>query len=92
MTIYNRRSRVGVLINQFPPKMLSSPGCAQHSTVVLNGIQTVSSYLTSCLLCHTADDPLDALHPHLELHVVGGGLQLVDVDYLVESPQPPHDR
>ena len=40
----------------------------QHSTVVPDVIQTVSSYLTSCLLCHTADDPLDALHPHLQLH------------------------
>ena len=58
----------------------------QHSTVVPDVIQTVSSYLTSCLLCHTADDPLDALHPHLELHVVGGVLQLVDADYLEEPP------
>lgn len=43
-------------------------------------------YLASCLLRHPAHDPLDPLHPHLELHVVGGVLQLVDADYLEEPP------
>ena len=35
-------------------------------------ITLTQSHLTSCLVCDPADDPLDPLHPDLELHGGGG--------------------
>jgi hypothetical protein len=35
--------------------------------------QCIHNILASCLFCNTADNSLDPLHPHLELHVQQSG-------------------
>jgi len=42
----------------------SEPACLSSSVS-----KCIHNILASCLFCNTTDNSLDALHPHLELHV-----------------------